>query len=39
MLRRHAGIWADLSAAMARGETVGRCIGLIETGLAEAELV
>jgi hypothetical protein len=35
MLRRHAGLHAELAAAMRRGASVGRCIELIETRLAK----
>lgn len=36
LLRRHAALQDDLAAAMARGESVGRCVELIEGRLATA---
>ena len=39
LLRRHAGVHDALAAAMARGESVGACVALLEGQLAGAEEV
>ena len=37
LLRRHSGLHDKLAAAMARGESVGACVALIETELADCD--
>ena len=34
LLRRHGTAWGALAEAMSRGESVGRCVGLVEELLA-----
>ena len=37
LLRRHSGLHDKLAAAMARGDSVGACVALIETELADCD--